>query len=425
MPLRPRRPMRPRAPVVPFLAAGALAIGAALGCAKRPAASQPAPLDRWPAECLIGQGGPTTSDTILAAFDDTSDARRAQLANTREAPVRFDCTGQPWPALAVRWSRDTSARFWTLVLRPAATADTEAHWAAGALAAAWRDDSAAATTLRYAGVTAVLPLDDQRVVVELARPAMELPFVFGDRSLGVPRQAPVALAATSATSDDLRDAIDRGVDFLQAADPTVLDYARRRHELGEAALPWSRAYMLLWLPGEQAKPLIPSDTAALRASLAGDAVSAVAEDARPGAGPSWWSETAECPLRPGLQPAQPTPAQTRPELIAYRSDDRVAQALAERLVALTASASAGELRARGLAPDSFRAALRLGAARAFVVSVPLDATVPCREKADWPARPTVVPLIDTRPRIFVRRGMGPLAVERDGAVRPAEASETP
>jgi hypothetical protein len=200
----------------------------------------------------------------------------------------------------------------------------------------------------------------------------------------------------------------------------VLDYARRRHELGEAALPWSRAYMLLLSPGAQAKLLIPSDTAALRASLAGDAVSAVAEDARPGAEPTWWRETAECPLRPGLRPAQPPP-----ELIAYRSDDRVAQALAERLVALAASASAGELRARGLAPDSLRAALRLGAARAFVVSVPLDANVPCRELADWPARPAVVPLIDTRARIFVRRGVGPLAVERDGAVRPAEASETP
>ncbi|HET7427490.1 MAG TPA: hypothetical protein VFJ50_10635 [Gemmatimonadales bacterium] len=420
MPFRPRRPMRPRAPVVPFLAAGALAIGAALGCAKRPATSQPAPLVRWPAECLIGQGGPTTSDTIVAAFDDTSDARRAQLANTREAPVRFDCMGQPWPGLAVRWSRDTSARFWTLVLKPAATADTDALWTAGALAAAWRDDSAAASTLRYAGVTAVVPLDDQRVVVELARPAMDLPFVFGDRSLGVPGQAPVALAAVSATSADLRDAIDRGVDFLQAHDPTVLDYARRRHELGEAALPWSRAYMLLLPPGAQAKPLIPSDTAALRASLAGDAVSAVAEDARPGSGPSWWRETAECPSRPSLRPAQPTP-----ERIAYRSDDRVAQALAERLVALGASASAGELRARGLAPDSLRAALRLGAARAFVVSVPLNATAPCRELADWPARPTVVPLIDTRARILVRRGVGPLAVERDGAVRPAEASETP
>src|SRR5215207_1526705 len=204
MPLRPRRPMRSRAPVVPFLAAGALALGAALGCAnKRPDTTRPAPVVRWPAECLIGQDGPTTTDTIIAAFEDTSDARRAQLASTREAPVRFDCTGRPWPALAVRWSRDTSARFWTLVLRPPATGDTDARWTAGALAAVWRDDSVAASTLRYAGITAVLPLDDQRVVIELARPSSALPAVFGDRSLGVPRPASVTLAAMSMTSDDL------------------------------------------------------------------------------------------------------------------------------------------------------------------------------------------------------------------------------
>jgi hypothetical protein len=415
MPLRPRRPMRSRAPVVPFLAAGALALGAALGCARRPATTRPAPLVRWPAECLIGQDGPTTSDTIIAAFEDTSDARRAQLATTREAPVRFDCTGRPWPALAVLWSRDTSARFWTLVLRPPATGDTDARWTAGALAAAWRDDSAAARTLRYAGVTAVLPLDDQRVVVELAQPSNGLPAVFGDRVLGVPRPTPVTLAPMSLSSADLRDAIDRGADLVQTADPAVLDYARRQSELSEVALPWSRAYLLLLAP--DAKPLTPSDTVAFRTSLASDAVSAVAEDARPGAGPPWWDEAAECPARPQPRPPQPTP-----EVIAYRSDDRVARALAERLVAL-ASASAGDLRARGLAPDSFRAALRLGAARAFVLSVPLDATVPCRELADWPARPTVLPLIDTRARLVVRRGVRPLAVERDGGVRPAEAAE--
>jgi len=306
------------------------------------------------------------------------------------------------------------------VLRPPATGDTAAHWTAGALAAAWRDDPAAASTLRYAGVTAVLPLDDQRVVVELARPTAELPLVFGDRSLGVPRQAPVTLAAMSLGSNDLRDAIDRGPDFVQASDPAVLDYARRRNELSETALPWSRAYVVLLPPGAQVKSLIPSDTAAFRASLADDAVSAVAEDTRPGTGPSWWSETAQCPSRSGPRPVQPAPG-----LIAYRSDDRVAQALAERLVALAASGPAGDLRARALAPDSFRAALRLGAALAFVVSVPLDVSVPCRELADWPARPTVLPLIDTRARLFIRRGTPPLAVERDGAVRPAEASETP
>jgi hypothetical protein len=57
---------------------------------------------------------------------------------------------------------------------------------------------------------------------------------------------------------------------------------------------------------------------------------------------------------------------------------------------------------------------------AFVVPVPWQALVPCREIAAWPAGATVVPLIDTRRSVVVRRGVPPITVDFDGRLRAAE-----
>ncbi len=415
MPSRPRRPICPRAPLVALLAGGALAAGtAATGCSaggRRPSPSTEPEPQR--SACVIAADSAAPSPMITAAFDDTADTRRALLATSRVAPLRLDCEGRPLPGLAVAWSRDTSGRFWTFELDPRASADSGARWTASTLAAAWRADPDASAALRWSGVTSLVPLDERRLVAGLESPSLEVPRLFADRALGVPRTGAPALTLAPSASGDLRDAIDQGTDLIQTTDPALLDYARRRPGVTAVALPWHRTYVLL-LPARSAGvgAAVPADTAGFQAGLARDAVRA---DARAAAGPFWWDGRAACPTNP-MPKARRAPA----DAIAYPAEDPVARDLAERIVAL----AGGHVTARGLAADSFGVALRLETERGYVLGLPREAIVPCRESAAWPPRAVVVPLVDTRPYALLRRGGPALVVEWDAAVRPAEAGDT-
>jgi hypothetical protein len=413
---RPRRPICPRAPLVALIAGGALAAGAAAtGCSagggrRAPPSTEPEPQR---SSCVIAADSAAPSPMITAAFDDTADARRALLATSRVAPLRLDCEGRPLSGLALAWSRDTSGRFWTFELDPRASADSGARWTASTLAAAWRADPAASAALRWSGVTSLVPLDDRRLVAGLESPSPEVPRLFADRALGVPRTGAPALTLAPPASGDLRDAIDQGTDLVQTADPALLDYARRRPGVTAVPLSWHRTYVLL-LPVRSAGvgAAIPADTAGFQAGLARDAVRA---DARAAAGPFWWDARASCPTKP-----MPRARRAPTDAIAYPAEDSVARDLAERIVAL----AGGNVTARGLAADSFGIALRLETERGYVLGLPRQALVPCRESAAWPPRATVVPLVDVRPYALLRRGAPALAVEWDAAVRPAEAGDT-
>ncbi|HEX6668872.1 MAG TPA: hypothetical protein VF061_04910, partial [Gemmatimonadales bacterium] len=74
----------------------------------------------------------------------------------------------------------------------------------------------------------------------------------------------------------------------------------------------------------------------------------------------------------------------------------------------------------GLDPGAPIPAIQSELGTAFVVPVPRPALVPCREIAAWPAGATVVPLIDTRRSVVVRRGVPPITVDFDGRLRAAE-----
>ena len=411
---RPRRPICPRAPLVALLASGALAAGvAATGCSAGGGPPPSRPTEPLRSTCVIAADSAAPAPVITAAFDDSADAHRALLATSRVAPLRLDCEGRPLPGLAVAWSRDTSGRFWTFELDPRASADSGARWTASTLAAAWRADPGASAALRWSGVTSLVPLDERRLVAALESPSPEVPRLFADRSFGVPRTRAPTLTLAPPASGDLRDAIDHGTDLVQTADPALLDYVRRRPGITAVAFPWHRTYVLLLpvrSPGVGAA--IPADTAAFQAGLARDAVRA---DARAAAGPFWWDARAACPTRPApIARRAPTGA------IAYPGGDPVARDLAERLVAL----AGGNVTARGLAADSFGVALQLETERGYVLGVPRQALVPCRESAAWPPGAAVVPLVDARPYAVLRRGAPALVVEWDGAVRPAEAGDT-
>ena len=419
----PRRPTRPRATLVPLLALGALAVSAGAGCASGSRREPEVSAGARRSACLVAADSVAPSPAISAAFDDTADARRALLAASRVAPVRLDCEGRPSPGLAVAWSRDTSGRFWTLEL--VAAADSGPRWTAATLASAWRADPSASAALRWSGVTSLVPLDERRLVAGFAAPAPQLPTVFADRALAVPRTTAIDFTLTSPASGDLRDGIDQGTDLVRASDPALLAYARRRSGTTTIALPWDRTYVLL-LPAGSAGvgSAIPADTVAFRTALASEAVQA---DARAASHPFWWQARAAC-----VTGAQATAPGRPTDVVAYPAADPVARDLAERIVALARTRAGADvparagtaITARGLSADSFAVGLRLGADRGIVLGVPRHAPVPCRESAAWPPGAAVIPLVDTRPYAALRRGGPALVVEWDGAIRPAEAADT-
>ena len=214
------------------------------------------------------------------------------------------------------WSRDTSGRFWTLELDAAErAADSGARWTASTLAATWRADPAASAALRWAGVTSLVPLDDRRLVAELASPSLEVPRLFADRALGraadggrqrsARSHRPPAISATPSTrAPTWSDAPTRRCSTTPAGGPGVT----------AVALPWSRTYCCCCRPGAPGVgAAIPADTAGFQAGLARDAVRA---DARPAEGPFWWDARAACrgAPRPRRVARRPTRSPTPPRI---------------------------------------------------------------------------------------------------------------
>jgi hypothetical protein len=349
--------------------------------------------------------------SATVAFDDPADVELARQATGRSAPARLDCEGRMLPGLARSWAPDTTGRFWTLELGPGAGQPSEVgpRWTAATLAATWRADPAAASALRLAGVTSIVPLDERRLVVALAVPSAKIPAVLADRTLAVAIGGPPGLEPSLA-SGDLRDAVDSGVDVVVTGSAAVLDYAGRRSGVTRIPLPWSRRYLLV-VPAGDAVVALPADTAAFRVGLATDAVRTEAR----AAGPGWSDSVADCPRAPSR------PAPVTADAVLYSAGDWTARELAERLVALSPG---GLDRTRGLDPVAFAEALAAGGARAFVVRAPARTVSPCAVARTWPAGASIVALVETRAHAIVRRGAPPLAVAGDGALRPVEPGDT-
>jgi hypothetical protein len=359
--------------------------------------------------CLIPTGEPGEPRVLVVAAvrpEDTAAVGRPQP----EPLLRFDCTGAARPGAAESWTPDSSRRAWTLVL-----AGSALHLTAGSAAAEWRTRPAAATTLRHAGIVSIVPLDDRRLVITLDHARESVPPVFADPSLAlVTDSGPVA--GTTFTMHpipgDPRDALDAGADIVPTDDPALLDYARARSDLVVHPLPWSRTYLLVVPHGQRGfEDLVPPDSAAFRDGLARDAVRV---EARAAEGPYWWADSRPCP-----EAEETAPASARGlRLTAPAWGDPVGRAIAERLVgrARTPMRVIG-----GQDPRAPIAAIQSEFGLAYVIPVPHEALVPCREIAAWPADATVVPLIDTRRSVVVRRGVPALTVDFDGRLRPADA----
>jgi hypothetical protein len=381
--------------------------------------------------CRLGGNSVQAADTLTVALSDsvdlarasnpTNDSERLLFREFSETLIRLDCQGQIRPGLAVAWTSDTTGRVWTFALRdgtefPAGSPTAEQ------VSLEWQTRPGA---LQAVGIESVTALDRQRLAVTLRGREDSVPRLFADPGLAFTQTdvplGPVTRVVTAARGElpvldfraipgsDPRDALDRGADLLVSRDPALVDYAARRPEFATYPLPWSRSYLLLQPRGaEPIEAIIASDS--VRRSLARDAVRAEARAAEP---PFWWDTVAGCRavLGEGLGVSS--------SRIVYPRGDEVARGLAERIVALAHSGT--QLRAAGLGEQELGAALRDGTERAYVVPVPRQSLVPCRDSAPWPSGVSIQPLIDTRARAILRRGSATLSVDWDGTVRVVDA----
>ncbi len=372
-----------------------------------------------PSACVVTRGDSTARDTISIALAEAvdsahapvpeNDAERLLFRQRYESPVRLDCEGGVHPGLATSWSRDSTGRAWTLVLRGESSEPHGETVTADSLAAEWRSREAAASALQSAGVESVVPLDQNRLLLTVAQPQTSLPEVLADPALAMPVGHPARQPFLSVTrSRDLRDALDRGADIVQTGDPVLVEYARSRADRLTVPLPWDKTYVLLLPAGSTGLDSITGiDSAAFRSALARDAVHGDARGAEP---PYWWVNLSACARSApaGRPAAQPSGA------VVYSRDDRIARDLAERIVAL---ADLPGITARGVSNAELLNSLEVGRERGYILALPRRPTVPCRELSSWPPGATVAPLVNTRLTAIVSRDLPRVTVDWDGALR--------
>ena len=357
---------------------------------------------------------------LAHASNPTNDSERLVFRELFQTLIYIDCHGAVRPGLARSWIPDQSRRTWTFSLRDDVSS-VETPPAAVDVVSTWR---ARTQELKASGIESVAALVDGRLVVTMATAADSVPRIFADPMLGVahnrgsilgrddrflivrphPAAKPVEFRVEPGSNP--RDALDGEADLLISRDPSVVEYASGRPEFRTIHLPWSRTYILVQpFRTDPVRTLIASDS--VGQSLARDAVPA---DARPAQPPFWWEQVSSCPPRP-ITTAIP-PSSSR---IVYPFGDRVAQGLAERIVALTSGDT--PVSAAALPSAQLAAAIRARSERGYVLPVPARTLAPCRVMSGWPADASIHPLIETRASAIVRRGSPTMAVDWDGTVR--------
>ncbi|HEY2855149.1 MAG TPA: ABC transporter substrate-binding protein [Gemmatimonadaceae bacterium] len=393
----------------------------------------------------------------------TNAAERLAFAQLYETLIDIDCDGHARPALAASWTLDPTKTRVTLSLRHDPMFWSGRPLTADDVLAAWRRSAAQSTSSarlarEIAGGTTVI--DDHTLVVSLpdtawmvlASPTLSIyeqqaaarwpegsgPYRIAEQSApGGFRLMPIAsqsapyLVSAPVPSHDPRDAIDAGSDVLVTDDKMAVAYAAARPNLEAVTLPWRRTYALA-LSG--AAPMIASallrpdsESAALRISLAHDAVRAEARAAQP---PYWWDGSPACGTILDSLPAARV-ANGRSNRVVYRREDAIARGLAERLVAFDVHSVAA-----GLSPDAFARALRDGGELAYVLDLTRVSLSPCddlrelRSSAPWliagpSADARVLALIDTRESAIMSRNRVSATVDWSGTLHFAQREPRP
>jgi hypothetical protein len=443
------------------------------GCAPPPITA-PAPTSRLD-PCLIAPPPAVAPDSLSIAFavEDGSgisaparfDPSRFIYELTHETLVGVDCAGTLLPELAQHWEADASGRVWTFTIR------ADRRWANGEPAlsrdviAAWR--SLRRTDDEFAGVIdSAQAIDARRIRVAIGGrdvrmlAAPELSIVLRDpetgridgtgayTSDGSPRQSRVAGSSAAdlprlrhvrlEPGVDPRDVLDDGIDVMFTGDPAIARYAAAREDLAVAPLPPQRTYAVVAPRPVDLAEIANSAMHMLRVSLADEVVQV---PATPASGAHWWSDAFACALSPAHAPL---PSDAPVSRVAYREDDAVARAIAERLVSLASRRedsvatrllrAAGDAAARPIAAEAmpaadFAQALRGGTHTAFVLSIPVRPLATCTATSElataipWAVEGRaiggrfVTPLVDTGAWAIVRQGAVGLVADWDGTPR--------
>jgi hypothetical protein len=433
----------------------------------------PVPAD----DCVLSVGS-WSRDTIVVSLSGSVEPQHAPIPrspgeqvlfrNLYQTLINVDCRGMVTPGLAESWEVHDDARIWSFVLHPDAAfwdgapvtaASVREGWLLGQAegVAPWADSVAGSVTVT----------GERRLTVRLRRPYENVPRVFADPTLAVARSVDSAhawplgtgayhVAESSSGSmrvapfgsvsgddlpvlhfldvgDDPRDAIDLGADLVLSRTPLMVDYVADMEDLQSLRLPWDRVYALV----------APLRTALVTASDSGPSlagaigVGTVQAESRISDAAPWWADLSVCRLTGALStPARPGAIAGR---IVYRRGDPDGRAIAERLVALAASRALPgvtetreRLTAAGLSEDRFARALADGRDLGFVVPLPSRVLDPCamigpmRRVMPWLAAAdlgrVVVPLLETRGHVIVRRGVGSVLTTWDGVPFLAVAS---
>lgn len=364
--------------------------------------------------CLLPAGPVERPGTLTVALSQptdlshapvpTNDSERLLFRRRFETLITVDCEGEARPGLARDWRGDSTGRAWTFTLRPGARKPDGSTLTAEDVVSTWEARKVLGGS---SGIESVMALDGGRIMVRLAPPGDSVPRLLAQDALAVATVSaePASSGFRIVSVRDPRDALDQRADLVITREPATLEYVSARPEFQTFALPWSRTYVLLQPSGGAQVHVPGADSMGM--SLAHDVVRA---DARPAKPPFWWNSGEACTTL-GLQEAPPS----RSPRIVYPRDDAVAQALAERIVALASERV--PLSTAGLGAAEFASALHAGADRGYVLALPRRSLAPCRDSAALPSGARLQPLIDTRAHAIVRRGAPPLVVEWDGNLR--------
>ncbi len=471
-----------------------LAVVAACGTTEPEPGPEPVPPAPPASACaLLTDTLGTADETRVALLEpvSASSAPRARNESERflfqqayQTLIRVDCHGRVGPGLAESWTSEDDGRSWRFVLSEEARFWDGTRVTSEDVIREWESEPS------WGGRVSITAESERVFEVQFDGPHTDVPREFAepDHAITRPQEDPAWPVGTGpyrlegpvpstdfshlevnayavdrrsptisfrlATTTDARDQLDDRIDVMITGDPDVLDYAARRSGMTSMPLPWNRTYVLmsptrvreLRADVGTTLPVVPM---AMRQALASDAVRG---DAREHESKAWWEEELSCPaeverLRE-LPPAVPTAAYRvrGPRRVVYVEGDAVAQALAERIVALamrpvsveqsTALANGvpglGEadyaLLVEGSGPDEFEESLNDGDEFLFVLALPSRSLDPCyhltrlAERVPWlnigwldPAA-TILPLIDTRKHVVARDGAVSLSVGWDGTV---------
>jgi hypothetical protein len=260
------------------------------------------------------------------------------------------------------------------------------------------------------------------------------------------RNGPVVRFLLS-SGDKARDLLGNVVDVMLTSDPAVIDYAATRPPLTTIPLPWGKTYLLLStsrIRMLRSGGKVGTLSTPHRERLARDAVRAEARGCLPY---QWFDNLRDCPRLAGVIPHLPRfrlyySDATDTRRVLYNINDPTARDLAERVVALavadtTTSEQAASLAsavpflrdrnspliADGVTENQLRSSLRYGEDFAYIISISARPADPCAEalrlteSARWLVTSeielshAIIPLVDTRKRIIVKRGRVTLATD--------------